>query len=320
MNIVENTKKIYNNNVEQKLIGILGSKYKNYREAWSKADSNNIPNFPIHLDMEFFDICNQKCTFCPRNETIHTNLPYKINTNIKIEDQLIEKIINECKLKNLMSINFGAFAEPLVYKNIFKIVKKFSSIGVVDSRLITNGLLLDKFNDQVFDSGLINLYLSIDAFSEETYLIQRGHGYKKVIHNILNFLEKKKINKSSLPIVRVSFVETDHNKHELTDFINFWKDKVDHIDLQKKIDYSKDIQKKHFNKKSWNCIDPFRRVSIISDGSILPCCSFWGRSLVIGNIRDMTIQSAWNSLEMKKIRENLILDKSPICNTCQSKN
>jgi radical SAM protein with 4Fe4S-binding SPASM domain len=317
MNIVENTKTI--NNIEQKLIGILGSKYKNYREAWSKADSNNIPNFPIHLDMEFYDICNQKCIFCPRNETIHTNLLYKINTNIKIEDRLIEKIINECKLKNLMSINFGAFAEPLVYRDIFKIIKKFTDIGIADSRLITNGLLLDKFYDQVFDSGLINLYISIDAFSESTYNVQRGHGFKKVINNLLNFLEIKKNKKSQLPIVRVSFVETDDNKHELKDFIEFWKDKVDHIDLQKKIDYTKN-SKKNYLGKNWNCIDPFRRVSIISDGSILPCCSFWGRSLIIGNIRNISIKDAWNSLEMKKIRGDLLLDKSSICNACQSQN
>jgi radical SAM protein with 4Fe4S-binding SPASM domain len=319
MNVIENTKRVHDNNVEKKLIKLLGQKYINYRKAWAVAGSNAIPNFPIHLDMEFFDICNQKCVFCPRNETIHTNLPYKINTNVKIEDQLIEKILNECKLQGLMSVNFGAFAEPLIYKDIFKIIKKFSDIGVVDSRLITNAVLLDKFNDQVFDSGLINLYISIDAFSEHTYNLQRGRGYKKVINNILNFLEKKKIIKSSLPIVRVSFVETDDNKHELQDFINFWKDKVEHIDLQKKIDYTKN-EKKNYSNKDWNCIDPFRRVSVISDGSILPCCSFWGRSLIIGNIRDITIQNAWNSTEMKKIREDLIYNKSLICNTCQSKN
>lgn len=319
MNVIENTKKIYDDNVEQKLTRLLGQKYSNYRKAWSVAGSDFIPEFPIHLDMEFFDICNQKCVFCPRNEIVHTNLPYKINTNVKIDVQLIEKILEECKLNKLLSVNFGAFAEPLIYKDIFKIVKKFTDIGVVDSRLITNALLLDKYSDQIFESGLINLYVSIDAFSEETYIKQRGPGYKKVINNILSFLEEKKKNNSQLPIVRVSFVETDDNKHELENFVDFWKDKVEHIDLQKKIDYTKN-QKNNYSDKDWNCIDPFRRVSVISNGSILPCCSFWGRALIIGNIRNTTIKSAWKSDEMRKIREDLLLDKSLICNACQSKN
>jgi len=198
MTIMENTKKIFDNQVEQKLIKLFGKKYKDYRKTWHEADSKNVPEFPIHLDMEFFDICNQKCVFCPRNETIHTNLPYKINTKIKIEENLVNKIIDECKSMNLKSINFGAFAEPLIYKDIFTIVKKFTNIGVVDSRLITNALLLDKFGNQIFDSGLVNLYISIDAFSEKTYQMQRGPGYKKVINNVLNFLKKKRRKKFAI--------------------------------------------------------------------------------------------------------------------------
>lgn len=317
MIIMENTKKIFDNQVEQKLIKLFGKKYKDYREAWHEADSKNIPEFPIHLDMEFFDICNQKCVFCPRNEAIHTKLPYKINTKIKIEEKLVNKIIDECKSMNLKSINFGAFAEPLIYKDIFKIVKKFTNIGVVDSRLITNALLLDKFGNQIFESGLVNLYISIDAFSEKTYQMQRGPGYKKVINNVLNFLKKKEEKNSLLPIVRVSFVETNENKHEVEDFVNFWKNKVDHIDLQKKIDYTKPSETNYADKQ-WNCIDPFRRLSVISDGSILPCCSFWGRALKIGNIATISLKDAWKSEKLNKIRNDLIEDKSSICSTCQS--
>ena len=97
-------------------------------------------------------------------------------------------------------------------------------------------------------------------------------------------------------------------------------DKVDHIDLQKKIDYTKSSENFYNNEKQWNCIDPFRRMSIISDGSILPCCSFWGRSLVIGNIKNISIKKAWEGSLMKRVREDLILNKSSICNTCQFEN
>jgi radical SAM protein with 4Fe4S-binding SPASM domain len=166
MIIIENTYKIFDNQVEQKLIKLFGKKYKDYREAWNVAGSKNAPDFPIYLDMEFFDICSQKCTFCPRNETIHKNLPYKINTKIKID---------------------------------------------------------------------------CTKTSETNY--------------------------------------TD---------------------------------------KQWNCIHPFRRLSVISDGSILPCCSFWGRALKIGNIDNISLKDAWNSEKLNKIRNDLIEDKSSVCSTCQS--
>ncbi len=316
---MEYTKKITNNNIEKTLSNHLGDKYLNYRSAWNAAKPTSIPDFPIHIDIELYDLCNQKCVFCPRNETTHPNVTYPINTNSKLDEKLTNKIIREIKKNKLMSVNFGAFADPLVNKKIFQVIKKFMDAGVVDSRIITNGLLLNKYTDSIFESGLVNLYVSLDAFKEETYLKQRGPGYKKVVSNLLNFLDEKKKRKSVLPITRVSFIETNDNKDELKDFVEFWSDKVDHIDLQKLINFNKEVNDS-YQTKQWNCIDPFRRVAIVSDGSVLPCCSFWGKNLVLGNIKDQSIIDIWNGQEMTKVRKDLLSDQSNICTTCQSEN
>ena len=77
---MEYTKKITNNNIEKTLSNHLGDKYLNYRSAWNAAKPTSIPDFPIHIDIELYDLCNQKCVFCPRNETTHPNVTYPINT------------------------------------------------------------------------------------------------------------------------------------------------------------------------------------------------------------------------------------------------
>jgi radical SAM protein with 4Fe4S-binding SPASM domain len=312
------TYRILDNDTEEILRTTLGIKYIDYRKKWNNCDPNNIPSFPIHLDLEFYDNCNQRCTFCPRNEDTHSDLPYQINTKKKIDELLIAKIINETKNK-LLSVNFGAFAEPLIYKNIFSIVKRFHESGVIDSRIITNGLLLNKFHNEIFESNLVNLYVSLDAFNQKTYFNQRGKGFELVVKNLLDFIEKKKKLNKILPIIRVSFVETELNKNEIIDFVNFWKDKVNHIDLQKMIFYNKKENTKN-ESKQFDCIDPFRRLSIISDGSVLPCCSFWGRALVLGNINEKNLIDIWNGEEINKVRKDLLKDKSYICNLCQSGN
>lgn len=311
----ENVKKLTNKNIHKFIAKHVGERYDKYREAWNEATPENIPEFPIHLDFEFYDNCNQRCVFCPRNTDIHNNLEYKINTDSILDMEHIDTLIEECQKNNLYSVNFGAFAEPLLFKKLFVIIKKFISSGVVDTRIITNGLLLNKYIDEIFDSKLLNLYISLDAFSEEVYSKQRGVGYKKVISNVLKILDEKKIRNSVFPITRVSFVETDENKHELDDFVNFWKDKVDFIDLQLKIDYTQDNIKS--NEKQWTCIDPFRRLSVIANGEVLPCCSFFGRNLVIGNIHNETLKEVWHSDKMQQIREDLLNDKSKICLICQ---
>ena len=45
--------------------------------------------------------------------------------------------------------------------------------------------------------------------------------YEKVINNILNFLEIKKKLKKNFPLVRVSFIVMENNKHEIENFKNF---------------------------------------------------------------------------------------------------
>ena len=307
----ENVNKAFGENIHQKLGELLGQRYIDYRAAWNNALPGSTPPFPIHLDFEFYDSCNQRCTFCPRNETIHANLSYPIEWSV------LKKIATEGQENNLYSVNFGAYAEPLLYNRLFDAIRLFISSNVVDTRLITNGLLLHKYYNEIFDSELLNLYVSLDAYSKETYEKQRGKGFNTVKDNLWGFLEEKKYRNSTFPIVRVSFVENKNNLHEKAEFIKLWKDKVDFIDLQLMIDYTKQEFEDGFATK-WNCIDPFRRLSIISNGDVLPCCSFNGRSLVVGNVYQNSLKQIWLSEKVDSLRQNLLDKKIDICNVCQS--
>ena len=107
----------------------------------------------------------------------------------------------------MKSINFGAFAEPLIHKNLWNLIKFSHENGIVDSRVITNGLLLNRFTEEIFASGLINLFVSIDANSPETYTKIRGKGFQKVKQNVIDLVEEKKRRNSFFPIIRVSWVD-----------------------------------------------------------------------------------------------------------------
>lgn len=312
----ENVTQAFGENIHQKLGEVIGQPYIDYRTAWNNAIPGNIPPFPIHLDFEFYDFCNQRCSFCPRNKTTHANLSYPINTKARIEWSVLEKIAKEGNENTLYSVNFGAYAEPLIYDRLFDAIRLFINSRVIDTRLITNGLLLHKHYDEIFESGLLNLYVSLDAYTEETYEKQRGKGFNTVKDNLLGFVEEKKRCNSVFPILRVSFVENENNLHEKAEFVEFWKDKVDFIDLQLMIDYTKKDVGKGTAKK-WDCIDPFRRLSIISNGDVVPCCSFFGRPLVVGNVYRNSLKEIWLSEKANYIRQNLLENKIAFCNACQ---
>lgn len=292
----------------------LGERFRLYRRAWHAAGRDNVPAFPVHLDLELIDFCNQRCSFCPRNSDTHPDLPYPLNTRQELDAARLERIYDEAGRNGLYSINI-AFGEPLIYKGVFEVVRRFHQAGVVDSRLVTNGLLLNRFIDEVFASGLVNLYVSIDAFSAETYGKLRGKGYERVVENMNLLLDEKRKRGSLLPITRVSFVETETNRHELAAFRTYWENRVDLLDIQFFQDFNNFKTGK--GSKKWRCIDPFRRVSITADGNILPCCTFYGKMLPIGNIGRDTIRSAWASERMAKVRRDLMNESSRICRACQ---
>jgi radical SAM protein with 4Fe4S-binding SPASM domain len=300
--------------IEQVLAERLGPRYADYRKAWYGAKPGSVPDFPIHLDLELIDYCNQNCFFCARNRETHPNLPFKLNTGKKIGKQVLSKLVQEAGREKLMSINI-AFGEPLLHPGVFEVVRAFHDAGVVDSRMVTNGTLLHRFMNDVFESGLVNLYISIDAFTENTYKQVRGAGFQTVVDNVLHLLEERKRRGSVLPVVRVSFVQMELNQHELEDFKRFWKDKVDLIDINFRTQYNKTGPVGKTQK--WKCIDPFRRLAVTALGEILPCCAFYGKSMVIGDIREMTLREAWESERMKQMRENLLNDQEPLCLACQ---
>jgi len=303
--------------IHQLLKEKYGIRYVQYRKIWSRASSEWIPPFPPHIDFELIDKCNQSCIMCARNTKLHQNIEYSINTKTVLDTKLFEKIILEGKAKGLFSLNFGAFAEPLVHPQCLELVKFGHDNGIVDSRIITNALLLKKYVPEIFNSGLTQLYISLDANTEITYQKIRGKGFSKVLENITHFLGEKSKRNNPLPIVRVSFVNMEVNRHEKLEFLNFWRDKVDFVDIQTYQNENVKIGSNISAPKKFDCDSPFGRISVLSNGDVIPCCAFYGRSLVIGNANHETIEDIWRGQKMYNIRSNLLKGRIPTCETCQ---
>lgn len=315
----DNISRYTEKDIENILGDELGPGYISYREEWNKSGLDNVPSFPIHIDFEINDKCNQKCVMCPRNAKSHSSINYELNTGFVLNFKNYKKIIDEGVDKGLMSVNLGAFAEPLLHKDVFKMVAYAHEKGVIESRVITNGLLLNRFTEESFESGLVNLFVSLDAFSEETYKEIRGHGFDVVKKNLLGFFQEKLDRKSMLPITRVSFIDMNGNGEEKKKFIDFWRGKADIVDIQIFDNFDIDIRRPFDKsiKKKWECRSPWARICILANGDVLPCCNFFGRNIPIGNIRNDTIEEAWKSQAMKKVREGILNDSLDNCSVCQ---
>ena len=105
-------------------------------------------------------------------------------------------------------------------KDLIKFITYAKSAGILDIYMSTNGsLLTKKISKEIINSGLTRLQISLDAATKEIFdIIRVGGNFDKVISNVNRFMKIREELKSELPTVRVNFVQTDTNKHELNSF------------------------------------------------------------------------------------------------------
>jgi radical SAM protein with 4Fe4S-binding SPASM domain len=295
----------------------LGDKYINYRRRWTASSRDFIPPYPLHLDFELNDTCNQSCIMCPRNTETHLNTDYKINTRIFFSLELFQNIIDEAVANGLTSINLGAFAEPLIHPEFRKFVEYAKTKGILDIRIITNGLRLDDFVDFLVDMSVTNVYVSLDALNEHSYRSIRGSGFERVESNLRKLINERNKRAALFPVIRVSFVKMAINASEEAGFIDKWRNFVDYIDIQPGEDLSHSPDTLLNADYRFKCIAPWQRLSILASGDIIPCCSFYGRYLPIGNIKETSVLDAWNSAAMQAVRKGLIDASQNVCEICQ---
>lgn len=305
--------------VEKTLATIHGHAYTEYREKWNAAtELREIPEMPLYVILETNSYCNMKCKMCTRNY-------FSTDKRVNISEEIVDRIVQQCKEYKVPSVYIGAAAECLINPDIKEILRKMKSINNLDCFLITNGYNLDEdMANFLIDIQFERVYVSVDAAREETYRKIRGCDLNRVENNINQLLRLREDRGSVLPLVRVSFVIQDENQDEQEEFFNKWKDKVDIIDYQCLIDY-KDLDKlaepEELPETDFQCAIPFRTLVIDYEGNIFPCSSDYTYHMPIGNIMNMSIEEAWNSELMKNLRTS-VLNKSlcKICRNCVAHN
>ena len=292
--------------INLRLAEIIGKKFKDYRKIWDSANRMElVTDFPLFLHLDMNQECNYKCPHCIIGTPSEVKEYYE---GEYLNFESFKKIIDEGAEHNCPSMEPQGNNEPFLIKDLHKYIEYAHKKGFIDIMLNNNGsALTKKRGSQILDSGLTRLRFSLDAFTPETYSKVRVGSIPldRVIRNIETFLELRARGNYKLPLVGVSFCKMKQNEHELDDFINFWKNKVDMISVQTYVPPTPNIEKykiyyatDQLDSKRTNefkCVQPFQRV-VIKNQSIAPCCVSFNKNLVIGKIGNKdSIYKAWHS-------------------------
>ncbi len=240
---------------------------------------------PTWVELSLIDVCNRKCTFCPKaDEKVAPDTFQKMTRKIidEIHDQLLEIHFEG-------TISLCGYGEPLLHNDISYIVKKLSNVSRVE--IITNG-------DVLSPKRLQELYLN----DVSKVLVSMYDGPEQ----IEKFNEMTK--KANVPEDIIILRDRWYDKHN--DFGVKLTNRAGTIDTgdQERIGKYK------------NCFYPTYQLLIDWNGNVYLCPQDWQRKVSMGNIMQETIFEIWTGKTLTSFRKNLISGKrcSGPCKSCNA--
>lgn len=320
--------KITENGIYNEWIKRKTAAYFQYRENWKKYPEQGIVSeFPLNLDIEPTNHCNLKCPFCYRTIAIHNN-EKSFNEFGYMSLETFERILQQICVNGVSqvpAIKLTHRGEPLLNKNIGKMIKLAKSIGVVDVIMNTNGTVLTAdLAEEILDAGIDKLLFSFDSPYPAKYEnIRIGASYEKVLNTITHFVNLRNKKKAYGTLIRVGMVITqDTSSDEPADFYNLFKNLADIVSYNK---VHEEITEKNgeefYDFKSRRFADSqlWQRMTINWNGEAEICCENYKQEWELGNIWTSTVHDIWVGERFGIVRtahENGEWWKIPQCQKC----
>jgi len=278
-------------------------------------------------------LCNLDCVWCHREEE-HIKHTY---LHRDIEFDKVVKLLPQ--LKGFQMLHWGGLGELTLYKRIYELTK-IARQYIPNVKMTTNGTTLTpKVCDQIIDSGLTHLEVSIDGFDGETNKKFRGAHEDKILDYLKYFsdncdipiqinsvladvnydslfgaIDRMKDIKNITSIHSIPLFMTEHmiklNIGEITQeqhrvLIEHWHKKIDEYGL--KITLEPDTAETEMDpiitmKRKHNiCFNVFEDPFLNVDGYLMPC----GRlpHIPLENVFEKGFDAAWNGSRFTRWRQ-----------------
>jgi cyclic pyranopterin phosphate synthase len=162
----------------------------------------------ISLRISITNRCNVKCFYCHHDGIVPE--AYEMTS------KEIERIVIVAKEIGIEKIRLSG-GEPLIREDIIDIVSKISSVGFRDISLTTNGVLLEKYAEELYKAGLTRVNVSFDTLNPETYRFITKRDYMELAKNGIQRAVKVGLNPVKVNMVVMKGI----NDGEIWDMFRF---------------------------------------------------------------------------------------------------
>lgn len=274
---------------------------------------------PPSLQMEPTNICNLNCISCPRDRmTRKKGL---------MDFSLFKKIIDDAAQIKVKRIHFYLHGEPAIHPQLVEMINYIKKKGI-GINLTTNGELFNEIKIRALLEAGINssdyITFSILGFRKEVHEnVMKGVSHEKVLRNIITLMKMRKKLQINGPVIQTVFYTMPENEKDKEVFYEYWRNKVDHVKVVRKISKSfSDFGRQRLDKipvRENTCKNIWERMTIYWNGDVVLCCEDVGGETIAGNMKDQSIKEIWNSKKLKGLRslhQNGKIRSIPLCARC----
>ncbi len=165
----------------------------------------------LSLRITLTNRCNVNCLYCHHDGMVRSK--DEMNAN---------ELYTICKIAKKIGVRKIRLSggEPLLKKDIVEIVEKIASLGFKDISMTTNGILLEKYAQELKDAGLDRVNVSLDTLNPETFeFITKKDYLEDAKKGIL-----KAVEVGLYPVKINMVIMKDINQDEIDDMFEFCKD------------------------------------------------------------------------------------------------
>lgn len=169
-----------------------------------------------YLRVSITDRCNLRCLYCMPKEGVSL-----IGHDDILRYEEILRIVRVAVTMGVSKVRITG-GEPLVRRGVVDFVKALRSIdGLQDISLTTNGILLEKFAEKLFDAGIRRINVSLDSLNGEKYSFITGGGNLNAVLRGIEAVYRIGYSPIKINVVAIK----GFNDDEILDFVKLSIDK-----------------------------------------------------------------------------------------------
>ena len=165
----------------------------------------------LSLRITLTNRCNVNCLYCHHDGMVKSQ-----------DEMTADELYTICKIAKKIGVRKIRLSggEPLLKKDIVEIVEKIASLDFKDISMTTNGILLEKYAEDLKNAGLDRVNVSLDTLDRETFeFITKKDYLEDAKRGIL-----KAIEVGMYPVKINMVVMKDINQNEIKSMFKFCKD------------------------------------------------------------------------------------------------